>query len=397
MIKFIRVAFFLLFSMYSGAQVGYEKAYFIKNTDKKIECLIKNKDWLNNPIKFDYKITENGDVKTETIESVKEFGFENSYRYLRTQVNIDRSSDEFDKLSSQKSPIYKQETLFLKELINAKASLYSYIDKNITRYFYKLKDSNITQLVYKAYTKEDKLGYNRQYQQQLFLYLKCPGIKMKLESVGYKKRDLLSYFEKYNNCSDSNFVNHSKNEKEKKDLYRFTLRPGIRNSSYSFVIGNQTRDLGTTLSYRIGLENEFFFNFNKNKWSAVIEPMFQSVVLEKEFIDRTSYRRTYTRKAKLSYTTLELPVSIRHSINFSNKSRIFINAGVVFAFPLNNSELVYPNLEVEEVRTTNFLYGIGYNYSKFSFELRGETSRSVLKFIPSSYNNISFILGYRFF
>ena len=38
----------------SFGQIKYEKGYFINNENKKIECLIKNKDWKNNPSEFSY-------------------------------------------------------------------------------------------------------------------------------------------------------------------------------------------------------------------------------------------------------------------------------------------------------------------------------------------------------
>jgi hypothetical protein len=36
------------------SQINFEKGYFYNNENKKIECLIKNNDWLNNPTQIKY-------------------------------------------------------------------------------------------------------------------------------------------------------------------------------------------------------------------------------------------------------------------------------------------------------------------------------------------------------
>ena len=41
-----------------SAQIKFEKGYLITNNGERKEILIKNKDWLNNPTEFTYKIAE---------------------------------------------------------------------------------------------------------------------------------------------------------------------------------------------------------------------------------------------------------------------------------------------------------------------------------------------------
>jgi hypothetical protein len=41
--------FSVFFSMISLAQIDFESGYFIREPDEKVQCLIRNVDWKNNP------------------------------------------------------------------------------------------------------------------------------------------------------------------------------------------------------------------------------------------------------------------------------------------------------------------------------------------------------------
>ena len=40
------------------AQISFEKGYYIDNSNQKVDCLIKNVDWKNNPTSFEYKLSD---------------------------------------------------------------------------------------------------------------------------------------------------------------------------------------------------------------------------------------------------------------------------------------------------------------------------------------------------
>ena len=72
-----RLLFFTLFMLLdikSFSQIIFENGYFIDDSDSKIECLIKNIDWKNNPTEFEYKLSPNEAIQKATIQTVKEFG-----------------------------------------------------------------------------------------------------------------------------------------------------------------------------------------------------------------------------------------------------------------------------------------------------------------------------------
>jgi hypothetical protein len=121
----------------SYSQITFEKGYFINESDQKVNCLIKNIDWKNNPSEFEYKISPEASIQNADIKTVKEFGIDGVSRYIRAKIQIDRSRDEIYNLNFEMNPVFQEEMLFLKVLIEGKASLFFYANENITRFFMK--------------------------------------------------------------------------------------------------------------------------------------------------------------------------------------------------------------------------------------------------------------------
>jgi hypothetical protein len=224
-ILFLAISTIININFYS--QIVFENGYFINESNQKVECLIKNVDWKNNPSEFKYKLSQNTEIKKADIRSVKEFGINGASKYIRTIVKIDRSSEDLKKMNIERNPIFQEEQLFLKVLVEGKASLFLYEDRNLKRFFYKTNDSEIKQLVYKHYlTNRKQIKENNQFRQQLFIDLKCQDISMNyIETIGYYKKNLESFFVKYNECKNSSYINYE--EKRKRDLFNLTLRPGL--------------------------------------------------------------------------------------------------------------------------------------------------------------------------
>jgi hypothetical protein len=74
-----KVALFILYLLITEilfGQIVFEKGYFIDKNGNKIICLIKNIDWKDNPKGFDYKLFEDGEIKSANTEDVLEFSVE---------------------------------------------------------------------------------------------------------------------------------------------------------------------------------------------------------------------------------------------------------------------------------------------------------------------------------
>lgn len=398
--------FILTLNCYS--QISFEKGYYIHNSDQKTECLIKNNDWKNNPTEFEYKLTENDKAKTINIRTVKEFGVYNSSKYIRKTVNIDKSSENLNNLSNSKKPIFIEEQLFLKSLVEGKANLYLYEDGNLKRYFYNIDESNVEQLIYKSYymSYESRIGKNNQFRQQLWNDLKCSEIEMNdFEKLEYHKKDLIKVFVKYNNCNNSDFTNFE--EKQKRDLFNLTLRPRLNSSTLSIQNSQSSSsdtDFGNELSFGFGVEAEYILPFNKNKWAVLIEPTYQSYKSEKTSdVANIPGGKLITA---VKYSSIEIPISLRYYFFLNDNSKIFLNTSFVIDANLD-STIEFKNAEDTVLKTletqtnTNFAFGIGYKlYDKYSLEMRYQTSREILggyTYWNTDYNTLSIIFGYSFF
>jgi len=401
---FILVFTILNFNSYSQTQ--FEKGYFINNSNQIIDCYIKNIDWKNNPTQFEYKLSENIKSQKSTIKLVKEFSIYNKSKYIRKTINIDRSSNNINKLSKDRNPIFKEEELFLKVLVEGKSNLYQYVDDNLIRYFYSKENSNIEQLIFKHYiTKENYEGSNNRFRQQLWADLKCPNHKMsKIESVDYNKKELINYFTEYSKCHNNELVYLEK--KEKKGEFNFSLRPRLNNST--LTIKNPERDYKNSYfenktGFGLGLEVEFIFPSKKNKWSLLIEPTYQY------YNSKTSREAEHisggTLISKIDFSSIEVPIGVRHYFSINKSSKFFVNAAVMFDIILTD-EIKFTRIDgsisdTEKIDTTfTPVLGFGYKFNdKFCFEIRRQFHKKILARYPfweSDFNPTSIVFGYSF-
>lgn len=391
----------------SYAQITFEEGYFINNSGQKTTCLIKNVDWKNTPTQIEYKLQENDEAQLKSIETLNEFGINGISKYIKAKVEIDRSSKNINRLSQNRNPIFSEENLFLKVLVEGQANLYEYNDGNLLRYFYSLKDSEIKQLIYKKYkTVNGDVSENNRYRQQLWSDLSCDGFdQQKLEYINYSKRDLVKQFTKFNDCVESDYINF--NAKDKRDFFHLTIKPRFNISSLTF--GNSLSDIDPIefddeTGFGIGIDLEFVLPFNKNKWAITLEPAYQS--FKSESSSPTDNIVGGERVAIVDYSSIEIPIGLRHYFYINKKSAIYLNAAYVMDFSMSSSvEFTRKdgsNLNTIEVKKgNNIAFGAGYQYNKkFSLEFRYQTNRDILdsyEYWSSDYSSMSFILGYQIF
>lgn len=408
MIKNLLFSLLFLSSIYVNSQINFEEGYFIDNSGKKTTCFIKNIDWKNNPTEFEYKLTTEGDLKNESIRTVKEFSIIDYSKYIRATVDIDKSSEQIEKLSINRNPIFKKEQLFLKVLVEGTASLFKYEEGNLTRYFYNVQNSEIKQLVFKSYkTSNNKIATNNYFRQQLLNSLKCSTISEKeLGKLSYEKKSLTNFFVKYNSCNNSESINFE--EKNKKDLFNLNVRPRFNSSSFKMenAISNiRNADFGSEQSFGLGLEAELILPFNKNKWALSVEPTYQSFKGGKTIT--TSNVVNGTVNSVIEYKSIELPFTLRHYFYLNDDSKIFVNASYIIDFSLDSfiglmrvdDSSIFGQLETES--RPNVALGLGYKFKdKYSLEIRYLTGREILggyTYYRSDYKTLSVIIGYTLF
>ncbi|MEM6516607.1 MAG: outer membrane beta-barrel protein [Bacteroidota bacterium] len=406
-----KTIFFLLIgilSLNAYSQIVYESGYLINNKNQKIECLIKNVDWRNNPRSFEYKLSENGKSEIGDLKSVKEFGIPNSLKYVKKTIEIDVSSEKVNELGEDRNPDFQNMQLFLKVLVEGQFTLYEYMGDNLKRYFYSKDEAHLEQLIFKSYkTADNKIAKNNRFRQQLWADVKCPEYELKtMNYLDYDRNELVDFFIESNQCQNQEVVNYAK--KQKRDFFNLNIRPRLKSSSLSvrrFTSSGGDTDISSQISFGIGLEAEFILPLNKNKWAIIVEPTYQSFKAE-ESNTLNSFLGTEVT-AKSDYSSIELPLGVRHYFFLNEKSKIFINASYFIDVALN-STIEYATSSGQTTRSfeiksgTNFAFGMGYNFNnRYSLELRYQTDRQLLEnFIDWSakYSTpISLIVGYRLF
>ncbi len=402
----LSLVFFLMFISFNlSSQIRFEKGYFIDNSSQRIECFIKNLDWKKNPIEIEYKLNELDKESVKGIDYVKEFGIYGEVKYTRANVEIDRSSKRLNNLSIDRNPTFEEELLLLRVLVEGKANLYQYQDFNLTRYFYKL-DGDIEQLVFKKYNVSGKLSENNTFRLQLWNNLKCNKTDIaKIKSIDYNKEDLTDFFLEYNTCNSIQLETFETSEKM--DLINLTIRPRLNSTSLSvrnLYSVSRNIDFANKTGFGLGLEFEYIFPFNKNKWSMFFEGSYQNYE-DKGNADSTGFVAG-PLSAEVDYRSFEFALGLRHSFFLSDNSKLFLDASYNLSLG-NTTRLNYTtatDIVLEDFETQsnpNFGFSIGYKLKdKYLVGLKYFTDKHVLNFnrvYDSDYRVISFIVGYSIF
>jgi len=395
------------------AQTNYEKGYYLTNTDEKVYGYILNNDWNKTPTEFNFKKNLEEDEQIISINNAKLFSIENKKKYERFTVAIDTSKTGLGNIDYDRNPKFKEFTVYLEKLVEGPANLYSNNSTNTNnKYFFSLGTSLPSQLVYKEYLVNIngalRSGENSYYKQQLFNNLKCESIELKdANSLDYKERSLIKFFNNYNNCKDSNYSNYYKKE-ENKGAIALTVRPGLTYSSITFEYENRfsdkfTEELDSKLGYRIGIEFEYILPFNNNKWGLLFEPVYTSYSSEVFLEDTEASSFLDTRQnVEAEYNALGLQIGLRHYFYINEKSSIFANIAYYQQFSAPNSTLDFQKTKDFGFHdsSNNFAIGAGYNFNrKFSLEINYIFKREVFEQVSRSakLDQLSVILGYNIF
>lgn len=383
-------------------QIEYEEGYFIDNTGSKKACLIRYEDWKLNPSQFTYKLHIDEEPQKGDLATVQEFGRIGDFKYIRKKVKVDQSSEIISKLSTKRNAEFEEATVFLKVLIEGNASLYTLENMNRRFYFYATDNRPIEQLVHKQYkTRDDKIGTNNYFRQQLGNAFNCSNpSKKEIDRTKYKQGSMLRLFRKYNTCKDADVTDYIVNVH--RDVFNLNIRPRLRLSSLSInnsIVNERDTDFGNFTAFSLGLEGEYILPFNKNKWSLIVEPIYQQLKASKT----QSSQRGYNLTTDLKYTSVEIPIGGRHYIFLKDNSKLFINAAWVVDLPFASSVMFkrFGNQalagDLEITSRNNILVGAGYKRNRLSVELRYQTNRELFRDFYYWYSNhriLSLIIGY---
>jgi len=371
----------LLFSFEVNAQTGFEKGYFIDNNDIKTECLINNRDWLSTPDDFRYKLSEDSEILETSINFVRSFRiYDTEHYYQRFNVMMDKSAN-VSSIDTENLPVkLTLKKKFLKVLIEGEASLYEY-SKGSPIFFYNIKGSDVTQLVYKKYVDAKNLTReNTEFRKELFDNLKCNSFTFeRFLNIDYLKDELTDLFEDYNQCVNSEYSNFQTNLT--KSVFSINANVGFTsssvNSSYYFSSSGERYDgevdFDNQINLLVGLEFETKLAFNRNKWAFFVAPSYQSY---KETTKEAFLREQYIGDLTVKFSYLEIPFGVRHYMYLSNNRAnisisvayapvIFFDKNESYMFRQDEGFIFAPGFgEQKRVNTSTILFGVGYDFNE---------------------------------
>jgi len=381
----MRTTLFILFLFVTTTctfgQIIFEKGYLINNENLKIECLIKNNDWKNNPNEIEYRLNEESPVRKSTVEEIREFGITGVSRYVSAKVKIDRSFNELDRLSVDRNPVWEEKQLFLKVLVDGKATLYYFEDGTLNRFFYSLNNSLPQQLIYKRFVyKESKIGVNNGYQQQLLTDLQCKDITLdKIQSLEYRKDKLVAFFRKYNACMGGK--EDLSEKKITKFGYHLSVTPGINFSMLSAKNPNSHTNIrfNNNINFSLGVEGELILPYDKNKWGIELNPTYQYIHSSMNYMQYNMLTgQSFPKTAMINYSSVEFPIGVRYYMFLNKDFKLFLNTFYIPSLTLKlNKDLAYDG-DALDIRTRDGLaFGGGICYKKVNAEVRYYSSRDM--------------------
>lgn len=389
----------LFFSINCLAQSKYEKGYFIDDQDVKTNCYIKNDEWFSNPSEFKYKLFEDDEIKKANISHVKEFSITNYSKYIRVSVNVDTSPDILRNLSNVKNPLWKNEQVFLKVIVEGKASLYVLSTENYKRFFYKIDNTDIKQLIFKEFFYNDQqTSFNNTFRQQLFSEIACPHTSVNtVSNIKYKQKELEKYFHHYNSCLDTSFKIAT--PKNKKGEFNIRFSAGITYSSLSVsnnYVSYADVDFRKKINPTLSIEMEYIPSFRNSQWGVIIGSFYQTY---------KSQKFNQVGDVMVDFKSLDLFFGIKRYFHLNERTRLFatcfINSLVVYSqgskvgYRPNTSKLDYAYLNISKYNP-NILLGFGIEYNRYFAELRYFSNQNILSHYPnwySKYEKISLNIG----
>lgn len=416
-----KILILLLISIsFTNAQTKFKEGYYVSNSNEKVFGLIKDYDWKNSPKKIEFKENIDSSSKIIEINQILEFQIKNDIKFIRVDVEIEKSSAKIGQLNNIKKPQFFKENLVLKVLIEGKANLYQYYENGIEKFFYSYNGSKIEQLLFITYLADEDdfiaskesgenimpnltILYDNTFRKQLYLNLNCNNDRNEINKLKYKISDLKMYFEKFNQCSN---IIYSKYYGGNKSKYKFkAVAISNFNKVELFDNGNSlySKNFSTQINLGFGFEIEAILPFNNNKWSLFVVPSYNNYK-NSAILYGNPLSLINEQKVEISYNYIQLPIGVRHYFFINDHSSIFINPIYNLKFAIGKNGVFYEettdkNKEIFK-NTRNYGIGLGYNFKRYSIETNFYSNTQILNGAYNKkyadFSSISFQLKYHF-
>ncbi|GGD21179.1 hypothetical protein [Flavobacterium orientale] len=400
---------FLLVSLSLFSQNTWENGKIEFENGTSLDCQIKNENWSDNPESIKFLNQSNTEIIVD-LKDLKSFEIFNKLKYIKASVDFETSSSKLDELTATREAVFEKKVLLLKMLIDAKADLFVYETNGKTRYFYRVDENPIKPLIFKSYLHNNThVMTNKDFVYQLNTDVSCGDSKLAVNSINYREKELIKYFEKYNTCSNSTIVKYTQKNKSKLNINLFaglSLIKSTFESGSDFYINNSSSNVST---FRAGSQFELILPLQKRNISAFAELSYLSL--------STSYVETaapnFTSNTSLDINKIDFLLGLKYYFFINEKSSIYLE-GYYSITSLNagKNELVSvltTESDPDPIRTLILDarnegyagFGVGFKYDKkYSLGLRINAAQNSINYIydwNQVNSEISIIAAYTIF
>ena len=367
-------------------QINFQPGYFVTNEGEKVNCLIRNEKWADNPSRVEFKMTDTGISEFGTVQIWREFGISNNFKFVRATVALDKSSSVLSELDIQRMPQFVTTTVFLRQLVEGRARLFQYENGTLERFFFSVEKDTLMPLVFKLYrSSESSTGRNEMYKGQLTAALLCSTeSEVSVRSLNYSARDLIQFVNHFNACNGD----ATPESPERIARINFYLRAGAGSQNMQVHASSIFFDdtIGPAIGSQIGMECEILIPSRGDRWGLVVGVSYQQFQGQQE-------RQYYVLSTK--YHSVDISLGPRYFFHLNSRSRVFANGGAAYSIPFN-SELTYRITATAPSQITfdmneliYFWFGAGYQRSRWSVEARYNTPRDPLNKYLTWFSQIS--------
>jgi hypothetical protein len=363
-------------------QNDYRKGYYIDNENKKFEIFLQYRDYSkmnfseNDSQNIKFKSAENGAVEKIAQSNVNEISIPGDFKFQRFVIPLLKS------YSNEPIRELRNKSLFLKVLSEGEASLYSYLSKKKTIYFYKINNQVIPiELSYvdapldqSAKDKRASDGYKK----ELYEALKNETLKPSdFSTIGYNAKDLIAVFDRYNKLQGKENVILSNTISKSKLV--FTGLVNLNNTSVVVANEYSSSDAENLFSVGIGAEAELRFN---PKWGLFLKASVYGLDYSISTKESESNSVKRTSRIEVDMTCFDIIVSPRYHKVFNAKSELFFSLGLGVIISNGNAqeikttrfsiiEIVRDPLKLGLKTTLTVVPAVGYSFAKnYSVELQ---------------------------
>ncbi|OEK04960.1 hypothetical protein [Roseivirga misakiensis] len=403
------------------AQSEFLPGSITKSNGQTEEVTIKTAGWKNNPYFITYKSADSDKIITGKLEDIAAFEVYGKAKYVRADVAFDRSSDLQGQLSTVRDPLWENETLFLKVLVESETPLFLHKTNKTMRFYYQNGTNTYEPLVFKKFLSGQRVQRNRAYRKQIQDNFSCGYDLEGLRKVDYEIKDMVSLFVSLNECQNQEVKVMQSEGAKGSTVWAFQAGPNVLSGTMTKSIiaagGTQPEsyatDIDSKLALRIGIEGEYMLPQSVNKWAMFFGASYTGFQASGRWNDvlyfsNLTFQRGFQRW-EATVSSINFKIGMRRYVQLNDKSRLFLSFGWQpgLNLDLNSSatiSLIDDNIlttgaQLDAQEVSNFIIGLGGQFENLMLELRYNTKRQVFNesiLYDLEYQGFSIILGYKF-